>query len=398
MSTPATPARSTPDGSRRRFLLLALATLVVIAAIGYGIYYFLHGRWFESTEDAYANGNIVEITPQVAGTIVEIGAADNMLVGAGQPIVKLDPNDSAVALQQAEAALARTVRQVRGLYANVEGQSADLAAKEVALVKARADLERRRGLDVTGAVAKEEMVHLQTAVEAAQRAVDISREQLTTTSALIDDTSIATHPEVKAAAAAVRKAYLDYTRSTMRAPLAGYVTQRSAQVGQRVSPGMPLMALVPLDQLWVDANFKETQLQHMRIGQPVEVRSDLYGGDVVYHGRVESFGIGTGSAMSLLPAQNATGNWIKIVQRIPVRIALDPKELRAHPLRVGLSMHVAVNMHDRSGPTLAQSPAGKPIYSTDIYTQQIAEADARISTIIRGNLGAAAKQGRSRHS
>lgn len=395
MST--TTDTSIPNG-RRRFLLLALAVLVVVAAIGYGIYYFVHGRWFESTEDAYANGNVIEITPQVAGTIVEIGAADNMLVTAGQPIVKLDPNDSAVALQQAEAALARTVRQVRGLYANVEGQSADLAAKEVALAKARADLERRRGLDTTGAVSKEEILHLQTAVEAAQRAVDVSREQLTTTRALIEDTSVATHPEVKAAAAAMRKAYLDYVRSTMRAPVAGYVTQRSAQVGQRVSPGMPLMALVPLDQLWVDANFKETQLAHMRVGQPVEVHSDLYGSDVTYHGRIESFGIGTGSAMSLLPAQNATGNWIKIVQRVPVRIALDPKELRQHPLRVGLSMHVEVNMHDRSGPMLTQSPSDKPIYATDVYTQQIAEADARISAIIQDNLGLAARHGHSKHS
>lgn len=396
MSTPTTTP--TPNG-RRRFLLLGLATLVVLAAIGYGIYYFVHGRWFESTEDAYANGNIVEITPQVAGTIVEIGVADNMLVTAGQTVVKLDPNDSAVALQQAEALLARSVRQVRGLYANVEGQSADLSAKEVALAKARADLERRRGLDVTGAISKEDLVHLQAAVEAAQRAVDISREQLTTTRALIEDTSVTTHPEVKVAAAAMRKAYLDYARSTMRAPIAGYVTQRSAQVGQRVAPGMPLMALVPLDRLWVDANFKETQLEHMRIGQPVEVHSDLYGNDVVYHGRVVSFGIGTGSAMSLLPAQNATGNWIKIVQRVPVRIALDPKELRAHPLRIGLSMDVEVDMHDRSGPTLTQSPAGKPIYATDIYAQQIADADARINAIIQDNLGhAATKQEHSKHS
>ena len=387
----ATTTNTTSNGNnRRRMLLIGLVTILVVAAIISVAYYYLHGRWFESTEDAYANGNVVMVTPLVSGTIVEIGAEDNTLVKAGQALIKLDPNDSQVALDQAEAALARAVRQVRGLYANVEGQIADVAAKQVALDRAHDDVERRRGLEVSGAIAKEDLAHMQAIFESAARALAMSREQLATTRALTENTAITTHFEVKAAASAVRKAFLDYSRSTLLASVNGYVTQRSAQLGQHVAVGLPLMALVPLEQLWIDANFKETQLEHMRIGQPVEVKSDVYGGSVVYHGRVASLGIGTGSAMSLLPAQNATGNWIKIVQRIPVRIALDPKELNEHPLRLGMSMHVEVNMHDRSGPVLSQSTVDKPAYTTAVFAQQLADAEARINTIIRANSGAAA--------
>ena len=388
MSDTTTPSSAPNAPNRlRRLLLIGLATIIVVVAIGYTAYYFLHGRWFESTEDAYANGNVVDVTPLMSGTVVEIGAADNTLVKSGQALVKLDPSDSRVALDQAEATLARTVRQVRGLYTNVEGQSADLAAKEVALARAKADVERRHGLDTDGAIAKEEVAHYQAVLEAAERAVTMSREQLSGTRALTDETSVATHPEVKAAASAYRKAYLDFSRSTLQAPVTGYITQRSVQLGQHVSVGTALMALVPLDQLWVDANFKETQLEHMRIGQPVELRSDVYGSDVTFHGHVLSLGIGTGSALSLLPAQNATGNWIKIVQRVPVRIALDAKELNEHPLRLGYSMHAEVNMHDQSGPMLSQSTPDKPAYSTSVYQQQLTDAEARIKEIIRSNSG-----------
>jgi membrane fusion protein, multidrug efflux system len=389
-ATPATPVPPARNGNgRRRLLLTGLATIIVVVTIVAVAYYFIHGRWFESTEDAYANGNVVMITPQVSGTIVEIGVDDNTLAKAGQALIKLDPNDSQVALDAAEAMLARTVRQVRGLYANVEGQNADVAAKQVALDRARADVERRQGLDVSGAIPKEELAHMQATFESAGRALAMSREQLATTRALTENTAVTTHPEVKSAASAVRKAYLDYARAMLRAPVSGYVTQRSAQLGQRVNAGVPLMALVPLDQLWIDANFKETQLEHMRIGQAVEVHSDIYGNDVVFHGHVASFGIGTGSAMSLLPAQNATGNWIKIVQRVPVRIGLDAKELAEHPLRLGMSMRVEVNMHDRSGPVLSQSAPDKPRYTTAVYAQQLTEAEARISSILRANSGVA---------
>jgi len=382
----------TPSATNRprRLLLLGLAGAVLLAAVASTAYYLLHGRWYESTEDAYANGNVVMITPQVPGTVVEISAQDNTGVHMGQVLLRLDDSDARVALEQADATLARTVRQVRGLYANLDGQTADLAVKRAALERARDDVARRKGLDTTGAVSREEVAHALATYEQAERSFNATRGQLGATEALVDNTTVATHPEVKAAAASVRRAYLDHARSALVASVNGYVTQRNVQLGQHVTPGKPLLSLVPLEQIWVDANFKETQLEHMRIGQPVELRSDLYGKDVTYHGRVASIGLGTGSAMSLLPAQNATGNWIKIVQRVPVRVALDPKELADHPLRIGLSMHAEVDMHDRTGAVLSQTPPDQPAYTTDVYQQQLEQADRHVQDVIRGSLGGAA--------
>jgi membrane fusion protein (multidrug efflux system) len=203
---------------------------------------------------------------------------------------------------------------------------------------------------------------------------------------------VASHPDVQAAAAKFRAAYLDDERTTLVAPVTGYVAMRSVQLGQRVAPGSPLMAVVPLHQVWIDANFKETQLTHMRIGQPVEIESDVYGGAVTYKGKVESLGIGTGSAFSLLPAQNATGNWIKIVQRIPVRVVFtDPTQLDKHPLRIGMSLNVDVNLHDQNGPMLSQQPPTQPAFSTDVYEKQAAKADAEIAQIIHANMAGGSK-------
>ncbi|MFT4172534.1 MAG: efflux RND transporter periplasmic adaptor subunit [Rhodocyclaceae bacterium] len=382
-------AFAAPANRRRRLLLTALAAVIVIGGAGYGAYYYLHGRWFEETEDAYANGNVVQVSPQIAGTVVSIGADDNALVHAGQPIAQLDQTDAHVALEQAEANLARTVRQVRGLYTNVGSLEADLAARRATLERARADFERRQGLASTGAIPAEELAHAREALATAQSQLSAAEQQLATSHAMVENTGVLTHPDVKAAAAAVRRAYLDYVRTDLVAPVTGYVAQRSVQVGQRVQPGAPLMAVVPLDQVWVDANFKETQLQHMRIGQPVELRADLYGSDVTFHGKIAGLGVGTGSAFSLLPAQNATGNWIKIVQRVPVRVVLDRQELAAHPLRIGLSMRVEVNMHDQSGPMLAQAPTTTPVFTTDVFARQLDDAEARIAEVIHANAGSA---------
>ncbi len=388
-SAPASaPASSAPPSGRRRPLVLgALALAVIAAGIGWGAYHYLHGRWFETTDDAYASGNVVQITPRIAGTIVTIGADDNQFVQAGQPLVRLDPSDAEVGVAQAEAALARAVRQVRGLYSNVGSLDADVAARQLALDRARADLERRQDLAASGAIAAEELAHAREAHAAAASALSAARQRAATSRALVDDTDVQSHPEVQAAAAALRQRYLDLARGDLQSPVSGYVARRSAQLGQRVQAGAPLMAVVPLDQLWVDANFKETQLRQMRIGQPVVLHADLYGDDVTYHGHVQGLGVGTGGAFSLLPAQNATGNWIKIVQRVPVRIALSPDELRAHPLKLGLSMSVEVDLHDQSGAVLAQAPDERPPLATDIYERQIAEADQRIQQIIAGNSG-----------
>jgi membrane fusion protein (multidrug efflux system) len=381
-----------PPKSRRGFLLRALLVVIVLAAIAWTLWYFLDGRWYEGTDDAYVQGNVVQITPQMPGTVVSIGADDGDRVRAGQVLVQLDPSDAEVALASARANLARTVRQVRGLYSSVEGAQADVAARQVALDKARADYNRRKSLADSGAISAEELAHARDALSAAQSALTNSEQSYQTSKVLIDDTVVASHPDVQAAAAKLRAAYLDTVRATLRAPVDGYVAKRSVQVGQRVQPGTALMAVVPLHQVWVDANFKETQLEHMRIGQPVTLESDLYGGSVEYHGTVESLGVGTGSAFSLLPAQNATGNWIKIVQRVPVRITLDAKELDKHPLRIGLSMTLDVSLHDQSGPALAQQPRAKPLFTTDIYKQQLDAADALIKDIVHANMaGSGAK-------
>ncbi|WP_448683366.1 HlyD family secretion protein [Pseudomonas nicosulfuronedens] len=383
----STATQETPNGNpkRKRWLLILLA-VVILAALASVAWEVLYGRWHEDTDDAYVNGNVVQITPQITGTVVSIGADDGDLVRKGQVLVKFDPSDADIALQQAEANLARTVRQVRGLFSNVDGYKADVAAKKVALAKAEADFKRRQNLANDGAISQEELAHARDALDTARSSLTNSEQQLDTNRALVDDTVIASHPDVKAAAAKLRQAYLDDARAVIIAPVTGYVAKRTVQVGQRVQPGAALMAVIPLDQVWIDANFKETQLKHMRIGQPVEIRSDLYGSEVKYSGTVDSLGVGTGSAFSLLPAQNATGNWIKIVQRVPVRIRINPEELAKNPLRIGLSMDVNVSLHDQSGPALAQQSPHEAVFSTDVYQEQLASADQLIEKLIQANL------------
>ena len=371
---------------RRKRLLLGLLAVIVIGGGASFAWQQLVGQWSEGTDDAYIGGNVVQITPQTVGTVTRIGADDGDLVQEGQELVSFDPADAEVGLQRAEANLAHTVRQVRGLYNSVDGYRAEVAAREVAMEKARADFARRRNLAKDGAISQEELAHARDALESARSALTSAQQQLKSSSALVDDTVIASHPEVKAAAAQLRQAYLEKARTTLVAPVTGYVAKRTVQLGQRVQPGTALMAVIPLDQVWIDANFKETQLKKMRIGQPVEIESDLYGGDVKYSGTVDSLGVGTGSAFSLLPAQNATGNWIKIVQRVPVRIRVNAEELAKNPLRIGLSMDVNVSLHDQSGPALAQQAPHEAVFSTDIYQEQLASADQLIEKLIQANL------------
>ncbi|MGH8279606.1 MAG: efflux RND transporter periplasmic adaptor subunit [Gammaproteobacteria bacterium] len=375
---------------KRRLWLLALAVLIVVVAVAWSLYYFLDARWYESTDDAYVNGNVVQITPRIPGTVVSIGAVDNDFVRQGQILVELDPSNADVALAAAEAALAQAVRRVRGLYSMEHTSDAEVAVQAAIAAQARADYVRRTGLAASGAISAEELAHARDAWVTAESTLTASRAKLAAANAQVANTEIATHPDVKAAEAKLHAAWLDDEHTRLVAPVSGYIAKRTVQVGQRVEPGTPLMAVVPLagDQLWVDANFKETQLRDMRIGQPVTLTSDLYGGSVVYHGHVMGLGIGTGSAFSLLPAQNASGNWIKIVQRLPVRILIDSKELQAHPLRIGLSMDAKVNLRNQSGPRLALTPPVHPVFSTDVYAQDQARIDAVIARIIRANSGA----------
>ena len=348
----ATPARR----ARKRWLAIVVGAFVLIGA-GYGAYWALALRYEQSTDDAYVSGNVVQITPQIAGTVVTVGADDTQFVKAGQTLVQLDPADARIALEQADAKLGKTVREVRGLFATTAQLKAALDVRSAEVARASEDLARRERLAASGAVSGEELQHARAAYASAKAAEAAAQQELVANQARIDRTTIENHPDVLAAAAQVHDAYLDVARTQLQAPVSGYVAKRTVQLGQRVAPGAPLMAIVPLDQVWVDANFKEPQLASIRLGQPVTLKADLYGGKVTYHGKVAGFGAGTGSAFSLLPAQNATGNWIKIVQRVPVRIALDAQELQQHPLQIGLSMQVDVDTHERDGNRLPQVAA-----------------------------------------
>nr|WP_314872720.1 HlyD family efflux transporter periplasmic adaptor subunit [uncultured Pseudomonas sp.] len=391
MATPADTSQPSPapeSSRKRKTWLLAVLLLVILGGAAAWAWYSLVGRWHESTDDAYVNGNVVEITPLVTGTVTSIGADDGDLVQAGQVLLQFDPADSEVALQSSEAKLARTVRQVRGLYSNVDSLKAQMQSRAAELKKARDNYNRRKVLADSGAISREEISHAQDDLSSAQSALDSAQQQLNTSTALVDDTLLASHPEVMAAAADVRQAYLDNARTTLVAPVTGYVAKRTVQLGQRLQPGTATMAVIPLDEVWIDANFKETQLRNMRIGQPVEISADLYGSDVKYTGTIDSLGAGTGSAFALLPAQNATGNWIKIVQRVPVRVHLNPEQLRDHPLRIGLSTVVEVDLHDQTGPTLAQQPPQQASYSTQVYERQLVDADRLIARLIHDNSAA----------
>jgi len=383
---PELPQAPTP-GARRRRALSFLIIAFVLVGIGWVTWWYLESRGHESTDNAYVGGNLVQVTPQVAGTVVAIGADDTDLVEAGQTLAWLDPADAGVALAQAEAQLAQAVRTARTVYANNSVLDAAIAQRVADLRKANEDLERRIQLDAKGMVTKEDLEHARSNVAAAQAALLEARERLAANRALTERIGVEDQPSVKDAAARVRVAFLAVKRNEIPAPVAGYIAKRAVQVGQRVAPGEPLMAVVPLDEVWVDANFKEVQLRDMRIGQPVRLTADLYGSRVVYHGRVTGLAAGTGGAFALLPPQNATGNWIKVVQRLPVRIALDKKQLALHPLRVGLSMQVDVDVRDSTGPQLAKTPVAGAVYATRAFDEQAAAAEARVREIIAANLG-----------
>jgi len=389
--------RTVAKRNRGRALWLLLFLMVVVGA-GYWMWWTTTAQFEQTTDDAYVAGNVVMLTPEVAGTVIAIHADDTDLVRAGTPVVDLDKADLTVGLAQAQADLAKTVRDVRALYASTDQLKATLDAREADLARARDDLQRRQELSATGAVSGEELQHARSAVTSGIAGVAAARQSWAANRAQTEGTSIASHPLVLAACGRFRAAYLALHRASLLAPVTGYVAKRAVQVGQRVQPGAQLLAIVPLDQVWVDANLKEDQLRNLRIGQPVELISDLYGKSVRFDGHVAGLGAGTGSVFSALPAQNATGNWIKVVQRLPVRIALDAKQLAEHPLRVGLSMRVSVSTRDRSGASLAAAPQQAPRYEAPATDAVLADADRAIANVIAANSGraTAAVDGRPR--
>ena len=405
MTASQTTSPAAAGNPQRRKALTALAAVVVLAGGAWGVYEWLVASHYENTDNAYVQGNVIQITPQTGGTVMSILADDTDFVQAGAPLVKLDPADARVALEQAEANLAQAVRQARTLYANngslaaqINLRQADVAKAQSDINRAQDDLRRRQALTGNGAVSKEELNHAQsqldsarTALAAAQAGVVSAREQLASNQSLTQGVALDQHPNVLAAAAKVREAYLADRRTALPAPVDGYVAKRTVQLGQRVAAGTTLMTVVPLNQVWVDANFKENQLRNLRLGQPATLTADLYGKKVEYKGTIAGMGVGTGSAFALLPAQNATGNWIKVVQRVPVRIALDAEQLKANPLRVGLSMDVTVDTQDRNGHMLADAPPTQAVAQTAVYDALDQGAAEEVARIIAANAGAGYK-------
>jgi membrane fusion protein, multidrug efflux system len=388
MDAAATAADTTPAmrlQQRRRRWLIGLTVGFIVLALLAAAWWWLYASRYQSTDDAYVAGNLANVMTQVSGTVIRIDADENDRVIAGQELVRLDPTDTRIALQDAEQQLARTVRQVHTVFANRDQLRAVVMERRADLDRALADFSRREKLSATGAVSGEELGHARDAVNAARDALTAAQKNLAASIALVGRTGVADNPDVQAAATGVERAWLNLERTDVRSPVTGYVARRGVELGERVAPGNPLMSIVPLEHVWIDANFKEVQLRKMRIGQPVEVTADLYGGGVQYHGRVEGLGMGTGAAFALLPAQNATGNWIKVVQRVPVRIAMPPGELAEHPLRIGLSMHVTVDVRHTAGPQLAPVPRREPLLTTSAYDTDLSGIRARIAEIIRDN-------------
>ena len=394
MTDSQAPSSSQPAARRKAFTVLVIA--VVLVGLGWAFYALKYLRHYESTDDAYVAADVVQVTSEVAGTVTAVHVGDTQTVSAGDPLVELDPADAQLAVASAEAGLAKAVRDVGGLYALEAGMRAELQSREVALLRGLHDYQRRQPLLADGAVSAEELGHAKDAIDELRSAVEVARSRMSGLAAQIQGGTIATHPQVLSAASTLRSAALALRRTRVTAPVAGVVAKRGVQLGERVAPGVPLLAIVPLTDVWIDANFKEVQLGRLRVGQPVRIRADEYGTDVEYHGRVAGLAAGSGSAFALLPAQNASGNWIKIVQRVPVRVALDPKEVVAHPLRVGMSTSVRVDVADASGVDFTRDVRGGAPMAARMSEEDPA-LTARIAEIIRGNSRTVAPVGTRRH-
>jgi len=379
-------ATNPSNGKRRRILLLIAVIFIVLGAL-WAAYWTLVLAKREKTDDAYVNGNKVVISAQISGTVIAVLADDTQLVKAGQVLVKLDPIDAQTALSRAASALAQTVRQVRQQKATAGQYDSEITTRKLELARAEVDLAKREPLIADHAIAGEEVRHAQESVQLARAALIQAERQSSSAHALVDGTPVETNPTVLQAKDGFRDAWIAAQRNAVVAPVSGYVAERSVQLGQHIQAGEALMTVIPLHSLWVDANFKEVQLRNLRIGQNAEVRSDLYGGTFVFHGRVQGMSAGTGAAFSLLPPQNASGNWIKVVQRVPVRIRIDDADLVKSPLRVGLSTTVTVDTTSRNGPVLAPEANDEPVGDTQVYTQDLEKANAEAEEVVRRNLG-----------
>ncbi|MBE8590363.1 efflux RND transporter periplasmic adaptor subunit [Pseudomonas sp. MAFF 301449] len=360
-------------------------TLVILLLV------VLLGAWYvmklgtQTTDDAYVDGNIVQVTSQVSGTVKVISADNTDHVDANSPLVTLNAVDAEIQYERAQSNLARAVRQARTQYYQVQQLQSEVSQRQNDVRRAQDDVRRRSQLASSGAVSREEISHAEEVLKNAVARLDGSRHALAVRLAMVDNTTLRTHPDVLVAASNLRDAYISLHRTQINSPISGLITKRSVQVGQRISPGVALMSVVPVDQVWVNANFKESQIEDLRIGQPVLLRADAYNRNVVFHGVIVGLDAGTGSAFSLMPAQNATGNWIKVTQRVPVRIALKPDEVARSPLRLGLSMRASVDTSDTSGPVLNTRTPPAPAYSTNIFNHELKDANDVVERVIAAN-------------
>ena len=380
----APPAERARPRVRRRLLTL-LAIIVVAAVVVYGVWRLFLATPSESTDDAYVGGDMVTITARDPGTVIALYADNTERVRAGQPLIDLDPATADVELEAAAAQLGQAVRGVRADFSAVNAATAEVTQAEADLARARNDLTRRQQAAAQGAVSGEEVAHAADTMKTATAALTLAKSKLAQARTQVQGADVRSNPAVLAAIANYRRAAIRRSHMHIVAPVNGTIAQRTVQIGQQINAGTPLMAVVPLERVWIDANFRETQLADLRVGQPATITTDTYGGKVVYHGHVIGLGAGSGNAFALLPPQNASGNWIKIVQRVPVRIALNPGELAKHPLRLGLSVDVDVNTSDRSGSLLGhearQAFATRPSDSPDV--------EAAIDRIVTANTGRA---------
>ncbi len=374
------------NNKKRNYVFTILSSILFIIGIAYFGYWFLHGRYYKYTNDAYVSGNPVMVTAQVPGIVTKIYVQDADFVQKNTPLVQIDPTDHEIALNLALKELAKSVRDVAELFSSVLSAKALVDEKQAILLKKVQDYERRKILVTSGSVSREDFEHAQYDMEDAQAQLIYAQETLNGLKAQVGGTTIATHPRVEANKQAVRQAFINLKRCTLIAPQSGVVSQRTVQVGKWVETSMPLLSVVPLNQMWIEANFKETQLERMRVGQPVRIRSDIYGHAVEYEGVLAGVGGGTGSAFSVIPPQNATGNWIKIVQRVPVRIDIPDQMLKQFPLRIGLSMYVTVDTRLVRG-SMAPAPREKnvPRFMTDIYDDELKGVEELIQKTVDEN-------------
>jgi len=384
LQSPQQPANKK---KKRKTALMILAVVVIVIGIAYLTYWFLVLRHYQETDDAYVAGNQVQVMAQVSGSVNTVWFDNTDFVKKGDVLITLDKTDAEQAFEKAQTALATSVRQTHQLMINGKQYQATIELQKTALAQAESDLRRREPLGSANLIGREELQHARNAVASAKAQLDVAVQQYNANQAVVMNTTLENQPAVKQSAAALRDAWLALQRTEIVSPMDGFVSRRSVQVGSQISTSTPLLAVVPANNLWVDANFKETQLAKVRIGQPATVVSDIYGDDVVYHGKVVGLDMGTGSAFSLLPAQNATGNWIKVVQRLPVRIELDPQQVAQHPLRIGLSTLVKVDTQNTDGRVLADNVRKTPAYESNALALDLAPANQLIADIIRANAG-----------